>query len=200
VQNDTLSPRAIAPARRAVAAWKNAVANGQNPDPLTKPEYSRWYLSTANAGAVQLRLRLQVLTTSGHPHGLADLRNTPVPAGLAGFPPDIDERKLNVDGTDNSLFTPRSSNSCSSRFPGKSRRSLTTSVPVGRRPSVSAVGLFQRHPRRARRVTYPEPKLENIIAPADTLQGTILPRLRRDRDGNSSHVHGSPGGHFRLPR
>src|SRR4051794_8828036 len=51
VKNNTL-PEAITRRDEAIAAWKQAVAAGQNPNPLAKPEYSVVWSSKQNAGDV----------------------------------------------------------------------------------------------------------------------------------------------------
>jgi len=100
VKNNT-SPEAIARRDQAVTAWKQAVASGQNPDPLAKPEYSVVWSSKQNAGDVNSDYIGKFLNNPAvNPQGLSDLLNPQFLPGLDGFQ-IIDERKLNVDGSDN---------------------------------------------------------------------------------------------------
>lgn len=100
VKNNT-DPEAIARRDQAIAAWKNALANGQNPNPLAKPEYSVVWSSKQNAADINGDYVGKLLDSPAlNPQGLTDLLNPQFLPGLDGFQ-IIDERKLNVDGTEN---------------------------------------------------------------------------------------------------
>jgi hypothetical protein len=105
VQNNT-PPEAIARRDAAVAAWKAAEdayvkGAGPEPSPLAKPEYSVVWSSKQNLADVYGSELGQLVTQATvNPQGLTDLLNPQFLPGLDGFQV-IDERKLNIDGTEN---------------------------------------------------------------------------------------------------
>jgi hypothetical protein len=201
VQNNTL-PEAIERRDQAVAAWKAAVANGQNPDPLAKPEYSVVWSSKQNAGDVNSDYIGKFLNNPGvNPQGLADLLNPQFLPGLDGFQ-IIDERKLNVDGSDNPDY-------------GKVVNFVQLPLPWGVEAEahhmqyqwedgqpIIAGGLFNDTTFVLGADDIPNLDLKNIIAPQDTLQGTIPDAYDATGDGKfigtymggpEANFGGSPG-------
>src|SRR3954470_8958496 len=193
-----------APHRRgdAVAAWKNAVASGQNPDPLAKPEYSVVWSSKQNAGDINSDYIGKFLNNPAvNPQGLSDLLNPQFLPGLDGFQV-IDERKLNVDGSDNPDY-------------GKVVNFVQLPLPWGVEAEahhmqyqwedgepIIAGGLFNDTTFVLGADDIPNLKLENIIAPQDTLQGTIPDAYDAVGDGKfigtymggpEANFGGSPG-------
>jgi hypothetical protein len=201
VQNNTL-PEAITRRDEAVAAWKQAVANGQNPNPLAKPEYSVVWSSKQNAGDVNSDYIGKFLNNPAvNPQGLADLLNPQFLPGLDGFQ-IIDERKLNVDGSDNPDY-------------GKVVNFVQLPLPWGVEAEahhmqyqwedgqpIIAGGLFNDTTFVLGADDIPNLKLDNIIAPQDTLQGTIPDAYDATGDGKfigtymggpEANFGGSPG-------
>jgi hypothetical protein len=201
VKNNT-SQEALQRRDDAVAAWKNAVANGQNPNPLAKPEYSVVWSSKQNAGDVNGDYVGKFLNNPAvNPQGLSDLLNPQFLPGLDGFQV-IDERKLNVDGSDNPDY-------------GKVVNFVQLPLPWGVEAEahhmqyqwedgepIIAGGLFNDTTFVLGAEDIPNLKLENIIAPQDTLQGTIPDAYDAIGDGKfigtymggpEANFGGSPG-------
>jgi hypothetical protein len=105
VKNNT-SPEVLAARDKAIAEWKAAneafkAGKAKQPDPRAKPEYSVVWSSKQNVADVHadvLSKFVQNLTVN--PQGLLDQLNPQFLPGLDGFQV-IDQRKLNVDGTEN---------------------------------------------------------------------------------------------------
>src|SRR4051812_36988960 len=201
VKNNT-SPEAIQRRDEAVAAWKQAVASGQNPDPLAKPEYSVVWSSKQNAGDVNSDYIGKFLNNPAvNPQGLSDLLNPQFLPGLDGFQ-IIDERKLNVDGSDNPDY-------------GKVVNFVQLPLPWGVEAEahhmqyqwedgqpIIAGGLFNDTTFVLGADDIPNLSLKNIIAPQDTLQGTIPDAYDSTGDGKfigtymggpEANFGGSPG-------
>jgi hypothetical protein len=201
VKNNTL-PEALTRRDDAVAAWKAAVANGQNPNPLAKPEYSVVWSSKQNAGDVNGDYIGKFLNNPAvNPQGLSDLLNPQFLPGLDGFQ-IIDERKLNVDGSDNPDY-------------GKVVNFVQLPLPWGVEAEahhmqyqwedgepIIAGGLFNDTTFVLGANDIPNLNLENIIAPQDTLQGTIPDAYDAVGDGKfigtymggpEANFGGSPG-------
>src|SRR4051812_30685201 len=201
VKNNT-SQEALQRRDDAVAAWKNAVANGQNPNPLAKPEYSVVWSSKQNAGDINSDYIGKFLNNPAvNPQGLSDLLNPQFLPGLDGFQV-IDERKLNVDGSDNPDY-------------GKVVNFVQLPLPWGVEAEahhmqyqwedgepIIAGGLFNDTTFVLGADDIPNLKLENIIAPQDTLQGTIPDAYDAVGDGKfigtymggpEANFGGSPG-------
>jgi hypothetical protein len=201
VKNNT-SQEALQRRDEAVAAWKNAVASGQNPNPLAKPEYSVVWSSKQNAGDVNSDYVGKFLNNPAvNPQGLSDLLNPQFLPGLDGFQV-IDERKLNVDGSENPDY-------------GKVVNFVQLPLPWGVEAEahhmqyqwedgepIIAGGLFNDTTFVLGAEDIPNLKLENIIAPQDTLQGTIPDAYDAIGDGRfigtymggpEANFGGSPG-------
>src|SRR4051795_2306966 len=201
VKNNT-SPEAIQRRDDAVAAWKQAVASGQNPNPLAKPEYSVVWSSKQNAGDVNSDYIGKFLNNPAvNPQGLSDLLNPQFLPGLDGFQ-IIDERKLNVDGSENPDY-------------GKVVNFVQLPLPWGVEAEahhmqyqwedgqpIIAGGLFNDTTFVLGADDIPNLKLQNIIAPQDTLQGTIPDAYDATDDGKfigtymggpEANFGGSPG-------
>src|SRR3954465_8013040 len=108
VQNN-LADDAIANRDQAVANWKAAEAaanahKGKPPSPLAKPEYLVVWSAKQNAGDLEGSEVGQLLNNATiNPQGLTDLLNPQFLPGLDGFQV-IDERKLNIDGSENPQY------------------------------------------------------------------------------------------------
>jgi hypothetical protein len=201
VQNNTL-PEAMQRRDQAVGAWKQAVAAGQNPNPLAKPEYSVVWSSKQNAGDINSDYIGKFLNNPAvNPQGLSDLLNPQFLPGLDGFQ-IIDERKLNVDGSENPDY-------------GKVVNFVQLPLPWGVEAEahhmqyqwedgepIIAGGLFNDTTFVLGADDIPNLKLENIIAPQDTLQGTIPDAYDAVGDGKfigtymggpEANFGGSPG-------
>src|SRR4051812_33569049 len=201
VKNNT-DPEAIARRDQAIAAWKDAVAGGQNPNPLAKPEYSVVWSSKQNAGDINGDYIGKFLNNPAvNPQGLADLLNPQFLPGLDGFQV-IDERKLNVDGSENPDY-------------GKVVNFVQLPLPWGVEAEahhmqyqwedgqpIIAGGLFNDTTFVLGADDIPNLKLQNIIAPQDTLQGTIPDAYDATDDGKfigtymggpEANFGGSPG-------
>src|SRR4051812_25921209 len=99
VQNNTIAG-ALKRRDDAVAAYKQAVAAGKKPSPLSKPEYAVVWSAKQNGADVEGSEVGQLINNATiNPQGLADLLNPQFLPGLDGWQV-IDERKLNVDGTE----------------------------------------------------------------------------------------------------
>jgi hypothetical protein len=200
VKNNTL-PEAIDRRDQAIAAWKDAIAHG-HPNPLAKPEYSVVWSSKQNAGDVNSDYVGKFLNNPAvNPQGLSDLLNPQFLPGLDGFQ-IIDERKLNVDGTDNPDY-------------GKVVNFVQLPLPWGVEAEahhmqyqwedgqpIIAGGLFNDTTFVLGAKDIPNLNLENIIAPQDTLQGTIPDAYDAVGDGKfigtymggpEANFGGSPG-------
>lgn len=105
VKNNTI-PGAIARRDAAVNGWNSAEAaykagKAKQPDPLAKPEYSVVWSSKLNVADVYGKeLGEYVTNATISPQGLLDMLDPQFLPGLDGFQV-IDERKLNLDGSDN---------------------------------------------------------------------------------------------------
>src|SRR4051795_9927927 len=100
VKNNTI-PGAITSRNQAVNAWNNASSKAKADHPLAKPEYTVVWSSKQNGGDLEGSEVGQLLNNATiNPQGLADLLNPQFLPGLDGFQV-IDERKLNVNGTEN---------------------------------------------------------------------------------------------------
>src|SRR4051794_32944884 len=105
VQNN-LAPGALENRNQALKAWSDAQAawkagTGKEPSPLAKPEYLVVWSAKQNGADLEGSEVGQLLNNATvNPQGLADLLNPQFLPGLDGFQV-IDERKLNVNGTEN---------------------------------------------------------------------------------------------------
>src|SRR3954467_5902979 len=96
VQNN-LADGAVPRRDAALAAYRRA----RNPSPLARPEYLVVWSAKQNGGDVYGKVAGDILNNATvNPQGLLDLLNPQFVPGLDGFQV-IDERKLNVDGTQN---------------------------------------------------------------------------------------------------
>src|SRR3954466_8374207 len=110
VQNNLIDG-AIANRDRALAEYKAARARarkgkgkGKAPSPLSKPEYLVVWSAKQNAGDVYGHEIGDLLSNATvNPQGLLDLLEPQFTPGLDGFQV-IDERKLNVDGSQNADY------------------------------------------------------------------------------------------------
>src|SRR3954463_8989793 len=103
---NNLADGAVERRNQAVAEWKQAKADAQAgkrkpPTPLAKPEYLVVWSAKQNAGDVYGKEIGELLTNATvNPQGLLDLLNPQFLPGLDGFQV-IDQRKRNVDGSEN---------------------------------------------------------------------------------------------------
>src|SRR3954451_23885597 len=168
VQNN-LADGAVARRDAAVAAYRAA----KNPNPLSRPEYLVVWSAKQNAGDVYGKEAGDILTNATvNPQGLLDLLNPQFVPGLDGFQV-IDERKLNVDGTPNRDY-------------GKVVNFVQLPLPWGVETEahhmqyewrdgqpIVAGGLYNDTTFVVGAQDIPNLKLENIVAPQDTPNGTI---------------------------
>jgi hypothetical protein len=197
VKNNTI-PGAIERRNAAVAAYKSA----KNPTPLSKPEYAVVWSGKQNAADVEGTQIGQLINNATiNPQGLADLLNPQFLPGLDGFQV-IDERKLNVDGSENPDY-------------GKVVNFVQLPLPWGVETEahhmqyqweegqpIIAGALFTDVTFVLSPKDIPNLKLQNIIAPQDTLQGTIPDAYDAIGDGRfigtymggpEANFGGSPG-------
>jgi hypothetical protein len=191
VKNNTI-PGAIERRNAAVAAYKSA----KNPNPLSKPEYAVVWSGKQNAADVEGTQIGQLINNATiNPQGLADLLNPQFLPGLDGFQV-IDERKLNVDGSENPDY-------------GKVVNFVQLPLPWGVETEAHHMQYQWEDGALFTDVTFvlspndiPNLKLQNIIAPQDTLQGTIPDAYDAIGDGRfigtymggpEANFGGSPG-------
>src|SRR3954451_2366232 len=197
VQNN-LADGAAARRDAALAAYKRA----RNPSPLARPEYLVVWSAKQNGGDVYGKEAGDILNNATvKPQGLLDLLNPQFVPGLDGFQV-IDERKLNVDGTQNPDY-------------GKVVNFVQLPLPWGVETEahnmqyewkdgqpIVAGGLFNDTTFVLDPADIPNLTLKNIIAPQDTLQGTIPDAYDATGDGKfigtymggpEANFGGSPG-------
>jgi hypothetical protein len=157
----------------AVAAYKAALAAGKKPSPLSKPEYAVVWSAKQNGADVEGTQVGQLINNATiNPQGLADLLNPQFLPGLDGFQV-IDERKLNVDGSENPDY-------------GKVVNFVQLPLPWGVETEahhmqyqwedgqpIIAGGLYNDTTFVLDPKDIPNLELKNIVAPQDTLQGSI---------------------------
>src|SRR3954470_14344510 len=168
VQNN-LVQGALARRDAAVAAYRRA----KSPSPLARPEYLVVWAAKQNAGDVYGKVAGDILTNATvNPQGLLDLLQPQFVPGLDGFQV-IDQRKLNVDGTENPDY-------------GKVVNFVQLPLPWGVETEahhmqyewlngqpIIAGGLYNDSTFVLDPKDIPNLKLQNIIAPQDTPGGTI---------------------------
>jgi hypothetical protein len=197
VKNNTIEG-AIARRDAALKAYKKA----KNPSPLAKPEYAVVWSAKQNAGDVNADVISQLIQNATvNPQGLADLLNPQFLPGLDGWQV-IDERKLNVDGTENPDY-------------GKVVNFVQLPLPWGAETEahhmqyewrdgqpIIAGGLFNDTTFVLDPKDIPNLELKNIIPPQETLQGTIPDAYDAVGDGRfigtymggpEANFGGSPG-------
>jgi hypothetical protein len=177
VQNNVI-PGAIQRRDQAEASWRTAEAaysahKAKEPDPRAKPEYLVVWSSKQNAGDVYGKeLGELVSNATVNPQGLADFLNPQFLPGLDGFQ-IIDERKINLDGSDNPDY-------------GKVVNFVQLPLPWGVEAEahhmqyewndgdpIIAGGLFNDTTFVLGAKDIPNLKLENIVPPQDTPNGSI---------------------------
>src|SRR3954467_2649782 len=206
VQNN-LTDGAIENRDKALAAYKAAKARakkgkGKAPSPLSKPEYLVVWSAKQNAGDVYGKEIGELLANATvNPQGLADLLNPQFLPGLDGFQV-IDQRKRNVDGTENPDY-------------GKVVNFVQLPLPWGAETEahhmqyewkdgqpIVAGGLFNDTTFVLDPSDIPNLTLKNIIAPQDTPLGTIPDAYDEVGDGRfigtymggpEANFGGSPG-------
>ncbi|TML98845.1 MAG: hypothetical protein E6G10_21510 [Actinobacteria bacterium] len=201
VQNND-AEGAIASRDAALAAWKEAVAAGKRPDPLAKPEYLVVWSAKQNGGDVYGKEAGELAANATvNPQGLLDLLQPQFVPGLDGFQV-IDERKLNVDGSENPDY-------------GKVVNFVQLPLPWGVETEahhmqyewldgqpIVAGGLYNDSTFILDASDIPNLKLKNIIAPQETPGGTIPDAYDAVGDGRfigtymggpESNFGGSPG-------
>src|SRR3954451_9580847 len=197
VQNN-LAEGAIVRRDAALAAYKAA----KNPSPLAKPEYLVVWSAKQNGGDVYGKEAGELLSNATvNPQGLIDLLQPQFVPGLDGFQV-IDERKLDVDGSENPDY-------------GKVVNFVQLPLPWGAETEahhmqyqwldgqpIVAGGLYNDSTFVLDPKDIPNLKLLNIIAPQDTPGGTIPDAYDAVGDGKfigtymggpESNFGGSPG-------
>src|SRR4051794_9619706 len=204
---NNLAGGALQRRNKALAAWRKAqrrarAGKRKPPSPLAKPEYLVVWSAKQNAGDVygkEIGELLQNATVN--PQGLADLLNPQFLPGLDGFQV-IDQRKRNVNGSENPDY-------------GKVVNFVQLPLPWGAETEahhmqyqwengqpIVAGGLFNDTTFVLGADDVPNLKLQNIIAPQDTLQGTIPDAYDATDDGKfigtymggpEANFGGSPG-------
>src|SRR3954451_8071559 len=189
------TPEAIERRDEAVADWKaaqNEHADAVNrarrlsgkarrrvlraapaPDPLAKPEYSVVWSAKQNAADVYGSEIGQLVTNATiNPQGLTDLLNPQFLPGLDGFQV-IDERKLNVDGSENPDYG-RVVNFVQLPLPwGAETEAHHMQYDWNDGDPVIAGGLFNDTTFVLGAKDIPNLTLQNIVPPQDTPGGTI---------------------------
>jgi hypothetical protein len=205
VENNTI-PGAIASRDKAVKAWhkalKKAKKTGKQPDPYAKPEYSVVWSAKQNVADVNADVLSQFITNATiNPQGLTDLLNPQFLPGLDGWQV-IDMRKHNINGTDNPTY-------------GTVVNFVQLPLPWGVETEahhmqyqwedgdpIIAGGLFNDSTFVLNVDDIPNVKLTNIIAPQDTLGGSIPDAYDSVGDGRfigtymggpEANFGGSPG-------
>ncbi|MFL5846043.1 MAG: hypothetical protein ACJ762_15250 [Solirubrobacteraceae bacterium] len=177
VQNNTI-PGALERRDKAIAEWKTAqsafdAGKAKQPNPLAKPEYIVVWSAKQNAADVYGKELGQLVTNATvNPQGLADLVNPQFLPGLDGFQV-IDERKLNLDGSENPDY-------------GKVVNFVQLPLPWGVETEahhmqyewhdgqpIIAGGLFNDTTFVLGTKDVPNLELQNIVPPQETLGGTI---------------------------
>ncbi len=160
---------AIARRDAAVAAYKAA----KNPNPLSRPEYGVVWSAKQNGADVNASVISKLVQNATvNPQGLSDLLNPQFLPGLDGFQV-IDQRKLNVDGSENPDY-------------GKVVNFVQLPLPWGVETEahhmqyqwedgepIIAGGLFNDSTFILDPADIPNLTLKNIIPPQDTLGGSI---------------------------
>jgi hypothetical protein len=186
----------------AKAAYEAALKAGKKPSPLSKPEYLVVWSAKQNAGDVYGKEIGDLINNATvNPQGLLDLLNPQFLPGLDGFQV-IDERKQNVDGTENPDY-------------GKVVNFVQLPLPWGVETEahhmqyewkdgqpIIAGGLFNDSTFVLDPTDIPNLTLKNIIAPQDTPLGTIPDAYDAIGDGRfigtymggpEANFGGSPG-------
>jgi hypothetical protein len=186
----------------AKAAYEDALKAGRKPSPLSKPEYLVVWSAKQNAGDVYGKEVGDLINNATvNPQGLLDLLNPQFLPGLDGFQV-IDERKLNVDRTENPDY-------------GKVVNFVQLPLPWGVETEahhmqyqwkdgepIVAGGLFNDSTFVLDPADIPNLTLKNIIAPQDTPLGTIPDAYDAVGDGRfigtymggpEANFGGSPG-------
>src|SRR4051794_40671374 len=177
VQNNPIAG-ALARRDKAVADWRAAqdafaAGKGRRPSPLAKPEYVVVWSSKQNGGdAYGKEIGELIGNATVNPQGLADFLNPQFLPGLDGWQV-IDERKADVDGTPNPDY-------------GKVVNFVQLPLPWGVETEahhmqyewrdgqpIVAGGLYNDTTFVVSVKDVPNLKLDNIIAPQDTPNGTI---------------------------
>jgi hypothetical protein len=172
VKNNTIDG-ALARRDKAVKEYEQALKAGKKPSPLSKPEYAVVWSAKQNAADVEGTQVGQLINNATiNPQGLADLLNPQFLPGLDGFQV-IDERKFNVDGSENRDY-------------GKVVNFVQLPLPWGVETEahhmqyqwedgqpIIAGGLYNDSTFVLDPADIPNLTLKNIIAPQDTLQGSI---------------------------
>lgn len=168
---------AITRRNNAVKAWKKAVAKakhgGKAPDPLARPEYAVVWSAKQNAADVygkELGLFLQNATVN--PQGLLDLLEPQFLPGLDGFQV-VDVRKHNINGTENPDYG-RVVNLVQLPLPwGVETEAHHMQYEWEPGQPIVAGGLFNDTTFVLSPKDIPNLKLQNIVSPTETPQGTI---------------------------
>src|SRR3954454_21172968 len=168
VQNN-LADRAVARRDAALAAYRRA----KNPSPLARPEYLVVWSAKQNAGDVYGKVAGDILSNATvNPQGLLDLLNPQFVPGLDGFQV-IDERKLNVDGSENPDYG-RVVNFVQLPLPwGAETEAHHMQYDWNDGDPVIAGGLFNDTTFVLGAKDIPNLTLQNIVPPQDTPGGTI---------------------------
>src|SRR4051794_23171792 len=206
VQNN-LAPGALENRNQALKAWSDAQAawkagTGKEPSPLAKPEYLVVWSAKQNGADLEGSEVGQLLNNATvNPQGLADLLNPQFLPGLDGFQ-IIDERKLNIDGSENPQY-------------GQVVNFVQLPLPWGVETEahhmqyewldgqpVIAGGLFNDTTFILGAKDIPNLTLQNIVPPQDTPTGTIPDAYDAVGDGRfigtymggpEANFGGSPG-------
>lgn len=100
VKNNTI-PGAIERRDQAAKEWREALAAKKKPDPRAKPEYSVVWSSKQNVADVNADVISKLIQNATvNPQGLVEMLNPQFLPGLDGWQV-IDQRELNIDGTEN---------------------------------------------------------------------------------------------------
>src|SRR3954453_17794394 len=177
VQNNLIDG-AIAKRDKALAESKAAKAKarggkGKQPSPLSKPEYLVVWSAKQNAGDVYGHEIGDLLTNATvNPQGLADLLNPQFLPGLDGFQV-IDQRKLNVDGTPNPDYA-KVVNFVQLPLPwGAETEAHHMQYEWRDGQPIVAGGLYNDSTFVLSANDIPSLKLQNIVPPQDTPNGSI---------------------------
>src|SRR3954453_17582532 len=177
VQNNLIDG-AIANRDKALIAYKAAKAKakqgkGKAPSPLSKPEYLVVWSAKQNAGDVYGPEIGELLTNAPvNPQGLAALLNPQFLPGLDGFQV-LDQRKLNVDGTPNPDYA-KVVNFVQLPLPwGAETEAHHMQYEWRDGQPIVAGGLYNDSTFVLSAKDIPNLKLQNIVPPQDTPNGSI---------------------------
>jgi hypothetical protein len=177
VQNNLLDG-AIQNRDKALAEYKAARARaktgkGKPPTPLSKPEYLVVWSAKQNAGDVYGKEIGELLSNATvNPQGLLDLLNPQFLPGLDGFQV-IDQRKLNVDGTPNPDYA-KVVNFVQLPLPwGAETEAHHMQYEWRDGQPIVAGGLYNDSTFVLSAKDIPNLKLQNIVPPQDTPNGSI---------------------------